>query len=96
MFSYSQEWIIIDVLEQSKKQLVYKIDNGEEVVKKVVKNPSIVKLIREYHNQGFRLEAVTQGLELVLNSNITQIQTLVLKRLAEILTTHLMRYVEEF
>ena len=70
LFSYSQEWIIIDVLEQSKKQLVYKIDNGEEVVKKVVKNPSIVKLIREYHNQGFRLEAVTQGLELDLNGNL--------------------------
>ena len=28
---YSQEWIIVDILEQSKKELVYKVDNGEEV-----------------------------------------------------------------
>ena len=35
------------------------------------------------------------GLELLLNSSITQIQTLVLKRWVEILTIHLMRYVEE-
>ena len=70
LFSYSQEWIIIDVLEQSKKQLVYKIDNGDEVIKKIVKNPSIVKLIKEYQNQGFSLEAVTQGIELDLNGNL--------------------------
>jgi hypothetical protein len=70
LFSYSQEWIIIDILEQSKKQLVYKIDDGEKVVKKTVKNPSIVKLIKEYNNEGFRLEAVTQGVELDLNGNL--------------------------
>ena len=70
LFSYSQEWIIIDVLEQSKKQLIYKIDDGEKVTKKTDKNPSIVKLIREYQNQGFQLEAVTQGIELDLNGNL--------------------------
>ena len=70
LFSYSQEWIIIDVLEQSKKQLIYKIDDGEKVTKKIDKNPSIVKLIREYQNQGFQLEAVTQGIELDLNGNL--------------------------
>jgi hypothetical protein len=70
LFSYSQEWIIIDILEQSKKQLVYKIDDGDKVVKKTVKNPSIVKLIKEYNNEGFRLEAVTQGVELDLNGNL--------------------------
>ena len=70
LFSYSQGWIIIDVLEQSKKQLVYKVDDGEKVVKKTVKNPSIVKLIKEYNNEGFRLEAVTQGVELDLNGNL--------------------------
>ena len=56
LFSYSQEWIIIDVLEQSKKQLIYRIDDGQEVIKKNIKNPSIVKLIKEYQNQGFKLE----------------------------------------
>ena len=70
LFSYSQEWIIIDVLEQSKKQLIYKIDDGKEVIKKNIKNPSIVKLIKEYQNQGFKLEAVTQGIELDLNGNL--------------------------
>ena len=70
LFSYSQEWIIIDVLEQSKKQLIYKIDDGQEVIKKTIKNPSIVKLIKEYQNQGFKLEAVTQGIELDLNGNL--------------------------
>ena len=70
LFSYSQEWIIIDILEQSKKQLIYKIDDGKEVIKKNVKNPSIVKLIKEYQNQGFKLEAVTQGIELDLNGNL--------------------------
>ena len=76
LFSYSQEWIIIDVLEQSKKQLVYNIDDGKEVVKKNIKNPSIVKLIKEYQNQGFRLEAVTQGLELDLNGNLPLMNSL--------------------
>ena len=70
LFSYSQEWIIIDVLEQSKKQLIYKIDDGQEVIKKTIKNPSVVKLIKEYQNQGFKLEAVTQGIELDLNGNL--------------------------
>ena len=70
LFSYSQQWIIIDVLEQSKKQLIYKVDDGQEVIKKNIKNPSIVKLINEYQNQGFKLEAVTQGIELDLNGNL--------------------------
>ena len=46
--TYSQEWIIVDVLEQSKKELVYMVDNGEEVKRETVKNPSIVKLIKDY------------------------------------------------
>ena len=69
-FSYSQEWIIIDILEQSKKQLVYKVDDGEEVIKKTVKNPSIVKLIKQYQSEGFELKTVTQGVELDLNGHL--------------------------
>ena len=64
---YSQQWVIIDVLEQSKKELVYRIDNGEKVIKKTVKNPSIVGLINEYQKKGFQLKTVTQGIELDLN-----------------------------
>lgn len=64
---FSQEWVIIDVLEQSKKELVYRIDNGEKVIKKTVKNPSIVHLINDYQKKGFQLKNVTQGIELDLN-----------------------------
>ena len=67
---YSQEWIIVDILEQSKKELVYKVDNGEEVKRETVKNPSIVKLIKDYQAEGFQLKAVTQGVELELNGNL--------------------------
>ena len=52
--TYSQEWIIVDILEQSKKELVYKFDNGEEVKRETVKNPSIVKLIKDYQAKGFQ------------------------------------------
>lgn len=71
--TYSQEWIIVDILEQSKKELVYKVDNGEEVKRETVKNPSIVKLIKDYQAKGFQLKAVTQGVELELNGNLPMI-----------------------
>jgi hypothetical protein len=71
--THSQEWIIIDILEQSKKELVYKIDNGEEVKRETVKNPSIVRLIKEYQSEGFVLKAVTQGVELELNGNLPMV-----------------------
>jgi hypothetical protein len=71
--TYSQEWIIVDILEQSKKELVYKFDNGEEVKRETVKNPSIVKLIKDYQAKGFQLKAVTQGVELELNGNLPMI-----------------------
>jgi len=71
--TYSQEWIIVDILEQSKKELVYKVDNGDEVKRETVKNPSIVKLIKDYQAKGFQLKAVTQGVELELNGNLPMI-----------------------
>ena len=73
VLTYSQEWIIVDILEQSKKELVYKIDNGEEVKKKTVKNPSIVKLIMDFQSEGFHLKSVTQGIELDLNGTLPMI-----------------------
>ena len=68
--AYSQEWIIIDILSQTKKELIYKVDNGEEVKREKVKNPSIVKLIKSYQEDGFKLKSVTQGVELELNGNL--------------------------
>lgn len=73
---HSQEWIIIDILEQSKKELVYKVDNGEKVKRETVKNPSIVKLIMDYQAEGFQLKAVTQGVELELNGNLPMMNNL--------------------
>ena len=70
---YSQEWIIVDILEQSKKELVYKVDNGEKVKRITVKNPSIVKLIIDYQAEGFQLKEVTQGVELELTGNLPMI-----------------------
>lgn len=69
----SQDWIIIDILEQSKKELVYKIDNGEEVKRETLKNPSIVRLIKKYQSEGFILKSVTQGVELELSGNLPMI-----------------------
>ena len=71
--TYCQQWIIVDILEQTKKELVCKVDNGEEVKRKTFKNPSIVKLIMDYQMEGFLLKSVTQGVELELNGNLPMI-----------------------
>lgn len=73
---FSQDWIIIDVLEQSNKKLEYRIDNGEEVLNKTVKNPSIVYLINEYASKGYLLKHVTQGVELDLNGTFPLLNNL--------------------
>ena len=53
-----------------KSSLFIRLMTERRLQKKIDKNPSIVKLIREYQNQGFQLEAVTQGIELDLNGNL--------------------------
>ena len=68
--TYSQEWVIIDIVSQNSKELVVYIDDGEKKIeRKKFKNPSIVKLIMDYQTKGFQLEKVTQGVELDLNGN---------------------------
>ena len=68
--TYSQEWIIVDIVSQNSKELVVYIDNGEEKIKREKReSPSIVKLIMDYQAEGFQLEKVTQGVELDLNGN---------------------------
>ena len=67
---YSQEWIIIDIVNQNSKELSIIIDDGgEKINRKKIKNPSIVNLINEYQNNGFTLEKVTSGIELDINGN---------------------------
>ena len=68
--TYSQEWIIVDIVSQNSKELVVYIDTGEEKIKREKReSPSIVKLIMDYQAEGFQLEKVTQGVELDLNGN---------------------------
>lgn len=75
MASFGQEWIIIDILEQSRKELIYRIDDGKSVKRETVKDPSIVRLIKEFQEQGFVLKSVTQGVELDLNGNLPLINS---------------------
>ncbi len=63
----SQNWMLVDILSQSNKELVYRIDDGKKLKKKRVKNPSVVALISSIEDKGFSLEAITQGVELELN-----------------------------
>jgi hypothetical protein len=65
---YSQEWVIVDIVNQNSKELSILIDDGgEKINRKKIKNPSIVNLINEYQNNGFTLEKVTSGIELDIN-----------------------------
>ena len=68
---HSQEWVIVDIINQNSKELSVMIDDGGEKINgKKIKNPSIVNLINEYQNNGFTLEKVTSGIELDINGNI--------------------------
>ena len=67
---HSQEWVIVDIVSQNSKELSVIIDDGgEKLKKKKIKNPSIVKLINEYQDNGFTLEKVTSGIELDINGS---------------------------
>ena len=68
--AFGQDWIIVDIIGQSSKELVITIDEGKgEIEKEKLKNPSIVSLIYKYQNKGFSLEKVTHGVELDLNGS---------------------------
>ena len=67
---HSQEWVIVDIVNQNSKELFVMIDNGgEKINRKKIKNPSIVNLINEYQSNGFVLEKVTSGIELDINGS---------------------------
>ena len=68
--NYSQNWLVVDILKQNKKEIIYRIDDGDSVKRKKDKNPSIVKLIHKYQEDGYELISITQGVELDLNGNI--------------------------
>ena len=43
---HSQEWVIVDIVNQNSKELSVMIDDGEKINRKKIKNPSIVNLIK--------------------------------------------------
>ena len=70
IFTFSQNWIVVDILKQNKKEIIYRIDDGDAIKRKKDKNPSIVKLIHKFQEEDFELISITQGVELDLNGNI--------------------------
>lgn len=64
---FAQDWRIVDIISQSKKELIYKVDDGEKIERVKEKNPSIVRLIQTYTDKGYVLQYVTQGVELELD-----------------------------
>ena len=66
-FTYSQEWLIVSIINQNSKGIKYEVDNGEKISKKTTKNPSLVKLIDVFKQKGYSLNNVTQINQIDLN-----------------------------
>ena len=66
-YSYSQEWLIVSIINQNSKGIKYEVDNGEKILKKTTKNPSLVKLIDDFKEMGYNLKNITQVNQIDLN-----------------------------
>ena len=66
-YSYSQEWLIVSIINQNSKGIKYEVDNGEKISKKSTKNPSLVKLILDFRKMGYDLNNITQLNQIDLN-----------------------------
>ena len=66
-YSYSQEWLIVSIINQNSKGIKYEVDNGEKISKKSTKNPSLVKLILDFRKMGYDLNNITQINQIDLN-----------------------------
>ena len=66
-YSYSQEWLIVSIINQNSKGIKYEVDNGKKILKQSTKNPSLVKLIDEYKKMGYNLNNITQINQIDLN-----------------------------
>ena len=66
-FTYSQEWLIVSIINQNSKGIKYEVDNGEKITKKTTKNPSMVKLIDVFKQKGYSLNNITQINQIDLN-----------------------------
>lgn len=66
-YSFSQEWLILNIISQNSKGIKYEVDNGEKISKKNTKNPSLVKLIEQFRQMGYDLDKITQINQIDLN-----------------------------
>ena len=66
-FTYSQEWLIVSIINQNSKGIKYEVDNGDKISKKTTKNPSLVNLIEVFKQKGYSLNNVTQINQIDLN-----------------------------
>ena len=66
-YSYSQEWLIVSIINQNSKGIKYEVDNGKKISKQSTKNPSLVKLIDDYKKMGYNLNNITQINQIDLN-----------------------------
>ena len=66
-YSYSQEWLIVSIINQNSKGIKYEVDNGKKILKQSTKNPSLVKLIEDYKEKGYNLNNITQINQIDLN-----------------------------
>ena len=66
-YSYSQEWLIVSIINQNSKGIKYEVDNGKKILKQSTKNPSLVKLIDDYKKMGYNLDNITQINQIDLN-----------------------------
>lgn len=71
---YSQDWILVDIIKQTRKEVVYRLDDGDEVKKVKHDSPSIINLISTIEGDGYKLEKITQGIELELEGNLPVIR----------------------
>ena len=65
--SYSQEWLIVSVINKNSKGIKYEVDDGNKISKKTTKDPSLVKLIYDFKNKGYNLHNITQVNQIDLN-----------------------------
>lgn len=74
MNGYSQDWILVDIIKQNRKEVIYRLDDGEKVEKVKHDSPSIINLISNIEEDGYKLKKITQGIELDLEGNLPVIR----------------------
>tara|TARA_B100001250_G_C19351699_1_gene593705 strand:- start:211 stop:564 length:354 start_codon:yes stop_codon:yes gene_type:complete len=66
-YSHSQDWLIVNIISQNSKGIKYEIDNGAKISKENSKDPSLVKLIEQFSQNGYELNNITQINQIDIN-----------------------------